>query len=119
MYRRVVFAAVHSHSFAEAAESLAELSETSLLPKRIWHAATHEADPAPLLPASFADPGRMRQIAQEIKGFTAPEKSPQSAATALAEAETPPVDERPGRPEVLVKSVVASTAKVAEFGGQL
>jgi hypothetical protein len=195
MYRRIVFAAVHSHSFAEASESLAELSELTLLPKRIWRAArrigeervaerqaaverydqmplparrespvaptpqlvsvqmdggryqrrereestassadgkshwrefkagclltmcadTHAVDPAPLLPAGFADPGRMRKIAQEIKGFTSSEESPADPH----QKEEPPAEERPGRPEVLVKSVVASTAKVGEFGPQL
>jgi len=193
MYRRVVFAAVHSHSFAEAAAALAELSETTLLPKRIWraarrigeervserqasaeryaqlplpaqraspvsptpqlvcvqvdggryqrrersaaeeeegshwrefkagclltmHSAQHATDPAPQLPASFADPGQMRKMAQEIKGFV-PSEAPEELAA--EEPEEPRAEERPGRPEVLVKSVVATSAKVGEFGDQL
>jgi hypothetical protein len=39
MYRRIVFAAAQGVSFAEAAESLAELGELTLLPKRVWRAA--------------------------------------------------------------------------------
>lgn len=202
MYQRIVFAATQSVSFAEAAESLAELSELTLLPKRVWRAArrigvervaerrqaaadferlplpaqrqspvelvprvacvqmdggrfqrrarkaaspvdslelqpsnsdapgegfwreskvgvllsmaseVHAEDPCPQLPATFADPGKMREIAREIKGFTS--ESP--VAQKADEEAGPDFKERVGRPEVLVKSVVATSADVAAFG---
>lgn len=196
MYRRVVFAAVQNPSFQEASAALAELSEVTLLPKRIWRAAkrigeeriaecraaaqkyaaldlpaqqqspltpapqlvcvqmdggryqrrdrevedksgadptedasshwrefkagclltmtsqTYAADPCPQLPPSFADPGKMRRIAREIKGFTQQHED----GDPLEKAEDALDEDRAGRPEVLVKSVVATTAKVHSFG---
>jgi hypothetical protein len=198
MYRRIVFAAAQGSSFAEAAESLSELSELRLLPKRVWRAAkrigedrveerrlaaeryeelplparrespreqvpsvaaiqmdggrfqererlvtkdapedaeaatqddgywreykagvlltmrseVHAQDPCPELPATFADPGKMRQIAREIKGFTS-----ESAVSLAADEEAgPDFKERVGRPEMLVKSVVATSGDVETFG---
>lgn len=76
MYRRIVFASAQGVSFADASESLAELCDLKLLPKRVWRAAqrigseVHAEDPCPTLPAAFADPGKMREIARETKGFT-------------------------------------------------
>lgn len=70
-------------------------------------------DPCPQLPATFVDPGKMREIAREIKGFTTSE----SAVSVKAEEEAgPDLKERPGLPEVLVKSVVATTGDVGAFG---
>lgn len=206
MYRRIVFASAQGTSFAEAAESLAELSELTLLPKRVWRAAkrvgkervaecrqaaaaykqlplpqqwqspveqipdvacvqmdggrfqqrdrfpseeqapdrfssepshaaaaaskeglwreykagllmsmaseVREEDPCPELPATFADPGKMREIAREIKGFTS-----ESQVSIKAEEEAGlDLIERLGRPEMLVKSVVATSGDVDEFG---
>lgn len=73
---------------------------------------THSEDPCPELPATFADPGKMRQIAREIKGFTS-----ESAVSVEARGE-PGSDfkKRAGRPEVLVKSVVATSGDVEAFG---
>lgn len=72
----------------------------------------HAEDPCPQLPATFADPGHMREIAREIKGFTS------EAAVALKADEEagPDFKERPGRPEMLVKSVVATSGDVEVFG---
>jgi hypothetical protein len=206
MYRRIVFASVQGASFVEASETLAELGELKLLPKRVWRAAIrigeervnecreaaaryrklplpeqrqspaaqvpqvacvqmdggrfqerarmagkappaerpelendesaadspadgcwreykagillsmiskiHEEDPCPELPATFADPAKMREIAREIKGFTS-----ESAVSLKAEEEAgPDFKERVGRPETLVKSVVATSGDVAAFG---
>ena len=203
MYRRIVFAAAQAHSFEEAAESLGELGELTLLPKRVWRAAkrigeervaerqeaarqyqalplpaqqkspspqvppvacvqmdggrfqerartsaeveawetvaesapgdgsengfwreykagvllsmtsqTYAEDPCPELPATFADPGKMREIAREIKGFTS-----ESQVSLQADEEAgPDFKERLGRPETLVKSVVATSADVEAFG---
>jgi hypothetical protein len=70
-------------------------------------------DPCPQLPETFKDPGKMREIAREIKGFTTAE----SGVSDKAEEESgPDFKERPGLPEVLVKSVVATTGDVNVFG---
>jgi len=75
----------------------------------------HAEDPCPELPATFADPGKMRQMAREIKGFTHDAKeSLETKEQVAAESE-----DRPGRPEVLVKSVVATSGDVEAFGRRL
>lgn len=194
VYRRIVFAAAQSTSFQDASQSLDELAELPLLPKRVWRAAkrigeervaecrvaaeayealplparrtssaaqvpqvacvqmdggrfqvreraspdadadsnagqghwreykagvllsmtgeVHAEDPCPELPATFADPGKMREMAREIKGFTHDsESTPEMNEQVIAEAEG-----RAGRPKVLVKSVVATSGDVAAFG---
>ena len=72
----------------------------------------HAEDPCPELPATFADPGKMREIAREIKGFT---HDAQVSIKADEEA-GPDFKERVGRPETLVKSVVATSGDVDAFG---
>jgi hypothetical protein len=67
-------------------------------------------DPCPQLPASFVDPERMRRMVREIKGFSGPD------ASAEDEAEGQRIDERPGRPEALARSVVATRHEVETFG---
>lgn len=73
---------------------------------------THAEDPCPELPATFADPGKMRQMAREIKGFTS------EAAVPIAAGREPEPDfkQRAERPKVLVKSVVATSGDVNAFG---
>lgn len=72
----------------------------------------HGEDPCPTLPATFADPGKMREIAREIKGFTS-----ESHVSIKADEEAgPDFKERVGRPEMLVKSVVATSGNVEAFG---
>lgn len=73
---------------------------------------THATDPCPELPATFVDPGKMREIAREIKGFTS---ESQVSIKADEEAGTD-FKERQGRPEMLVKSVVATSGDVEAFG---
>ena len=54
----------------------------------------------------------MREIAREIKGFTS-----ESHVSIKAEEEAgPDFKERLGRPEILVKSVVATSGDVDAFG---
>jgi len=67
-------------------------------------------DPCPQLPASFVDPERMQRMVREIKGFSGPDASTED------EAEEDRVDERPGRPEPLARSVVATRHEVERFG---
>lgn len=74
--------------------------------------AVHAQDPCPELPTTFADPGKMREIAREIKGFT----SESQVAIKADEEAGPDFKERPGRPETLVKSVVASSGDALAFG---
>lgn len=72
----------------------------------------HAEDPCPQLPATFADPGKMREIAREIKGFTS-----ESQVSIKADEEAGPgFKKRVGRPETLVKSVVATSGDVDAFG---
>jgi len=72
----------------------------------------HAADPCPGLPATFVDPGKMREIAREIKGFTS-----ESQVSIKADEEAgEDFKERLGRPEMLVKSVVATSGDVEAFG---
>jgi hypothetical protein len=66
-------------------------------------------DPCPQLPASFVDPERMQRMVWEIKGFSGPDTSGE-------DDEEPRIDERPGRPEPLARSVVASRHDVGRFG---
>ena len=72
---------------------------------------TSEKDPCPTIPSVFVDPGQMGQISREIKGFSA-------EAGCSTEPEKPP-DARRGRPEILVKSVVATREDIHVFGKQL
>lgn len=72
----------------------------------------HAADPCPELPATFMDPGKMREIAREIKGFTS-----DSPVSIKADEEAgSDFKERAGRPEMLVKSVVATSGDIDAFG---
>jgi hypothetical protein len=72
---------------------------------------TSPADPCPEIPRIFVDPRKIGQIAREIKGFHATGEVP---GEDLATAET-----RPGQPEVLVRSVVATRENLEGFGRQL
>lgn len=74
------------------------------------HSDVHTEDPCPMLPATFADPGKMREMVREIKGFTT-----ESQASVEDEA-GPDVNKRAGQPELLVKSVVATAGDVHAFG---
>jgi hypothetical protein len=76
---------------------------------------TSPADPCPVIPEIFVDPGRMGQISREIKGFSAVGELTASEESAKASA----TEDRRGRPEVLVRSVVATRQNVEAFGKQL
>jgi hypothetical protein len=72
----------------------------------------HAEDPCPTIPRTFVDSRRMHDLSREIKGFSGPPD------TGTAAPETAPHD-REGRPEVLVKSVVATRAGQDLFGQRL
>lgn len=69
-------------------------------------------DPCPELPVTFADPARMSKIAREIKGISSEPPASEEADEAVSR-------DRPGRPQTLVRSVVASCQTVEEFGPHL
>lgn len=69
-------------------------------------------DPCPTLPPVFLHRQRMRDMVREIKGFCAPEDEDSVHDEAASEP-------RRGRPEVLVRSVVATRQDVHALGRQL
>ena len=69
-------------------------------------------DPCPKLPSVFLHPRRMRDMVREIKGFCVAEEEESAHDEAAAER-------RRGRPEVLVRSVVATRQDVHALGRQL
>ncbi len=73
---------------------------------------TYAEDPCPEIPRVFVDPRRMNDISREIKGFS---------AEPVCDGEEPqePPEIRRGRPEILVKSVVATRENIDAFGKQL
>lgn len=70
-----------------------------------------EADPCAEIPRVFVDPRRIQQISREIKGFSAAGEAPETAPQKL--------EDRAGRPEVLLRSVTATRADLEHFGKQL
>jgi hypothetical protein len=73
----------------------------------------YEEDPCPQIPESLLDLGRIRQISREIKGFCVPDDEEESGCQ---DTKSPP---RRGKPEVLVRSVVATREDIHAFGKQL
>lgn len=71
----------------------------------------HVEDPCPVIPKTFVDPQRVADLSREIKGFS-------SAVDNRGDPSESPQD-RPGRPEVLVRSVVATREGVETFGPRL
>jgi hypothetical protein len=76
---------------------------------------TFASDPCPTIPKIFVDPRRMGQISREIKCFSAVGDS----SIKEESAETVVPEKRQGRPEVLVRSVVATREPIEAFGRQL
>lgn len=72
---------------------------------------TCEEDPCPSIPRVFVNPSRIGQMSREIKGF--------SAEVECGEAFQEPPNARRTRPEILVKSVVATREDIHVFGKQL
>ncbi len=72
---------------------------------------THAEDPCPTIPVVFVDPRRMNEMSREIKGFSA-EAEPSDQAEAAS-------DGGRKRPEILVKTVVATREDIHAFGRQL
>lgn len=69
----------------------------------------HSTDPCPTIPKTFVDPARMADLGREIKGFC------RGGEEEAAPPEDAPAD-RPGRPQVLVRSVIATCEGVETFG---
>ena len=80
---------------------------------------THVEDPCPELPEAFANFARMAKITREIKGaagLRAVEASPEKKEEDSLETRAPEEEVRPGRPQILVRSVVATREPWAKFG---
>lgn len=71
-----------------------------------------DADPCPTIPQTFVDRERMHELSREIKGFSA-------SGEDNADPGEEPLDDRHGRPETLVKSVVATRAGSDALGQRL
>ena len=72
----------------------------------------HATDPCPTIPKTFVDPARMSDLSREIKGFSSD----------LSEAQPPPDEvpgDRPGRPQFLVRSLVATRQGIDTFAKHL
>ncbi len=69
-------------------------------------------DPCPTIPQAFVDRERMQELSREIKGFSASREDD-------AELGEEPLDDRDGRPETLVKSVVATRVGKDALGRRL
>ena len=80
---------------------------------------SHAQDPCPDLHASFADPGKLREMAREIKGFTTVEEAAAQADIRAGEGPQPAAKDRPGRPQPLVRSVIALVGNPDQFGPRL
>jgi hypothetical protein len=72
----------------------------------------HAQDPCPTIPKTFVDSVRMHDLSREIKGFSTP-----SETTAEPTEESP--DDRPERPKLVVRSVIATRQGVDTFGRRL
>jgi hypothetical protein len=72
----------------------------------------HSLDPCPTIPKTFVDPARMHDLSREIKGFSA-----YAEGAAGPSAEFP--DDPDGRPQVLVRSVVATRGGQDALGPRL
>ena len=72
---------------------------------------THAEDPCPTIPVVFVDPRRINEMSREIKGFSA-EAEPSDKAEEAS-------DVGRKRPEILVKTVVATREDMHAFGRQL
>jgi hypothetical protein len=75
-------------------------------------AGEHAHDPCPTIPKTFVDPRRMHELSREIQGFSGASGEP------VEPPEGAP-DERPSRPDVLVRSVVATRAGQDALGERL
>lgn len=71
-----------------------------------------EEDPCPQIPKTLVDVARMRQISRAIKGFCVADEDESAREETVSQR-------RPGQPEVLVRSVVATREDIHAFGKQL
>jgi hypothetical protein len=75
------------------------------------HSHVSPQDPCPELPNSFVDPERMRELVRQIKGFSGSEGQIEETSSSEESA----TEDRPGRPQPLARSVVASRHSVDQF----
>jgi hypothetical protein len=72
----------------------------------------HATDPCPTIPQTFVDSRRMADLGRDIKGFYSPAEDGDAAPQDAFET-------RSGRPQVLVRSVLATRQGVEPFGPRL
>lgn len=72
----------------------------------------HAEDPCPVIPKTFVDPQRMQELAREIKGVCA-----QLDGAEGRHEESP--NDRPEKPKILVKSVIATRQGIDAFARKL
>jgi hypothetical protein len=101
---------IRERSAARADDSSSYWRESLVACLSTMNSAEHTADPCPQLPKTFVDPRRMSDLARGIKGFS-------SEAAADEPAPEAP-DERPERPQLLVRSVIATRQGLEAFGRQ-
>lgn len=77
---------------------------------------THAADPQPQPPPAFRDARRVARLAQQFQAQAAP-PAEETAAEGLTTGATPAADaDRPGKPERLVRTCVATMGNSRAFG---
>lgn len=81
----------------------------------------YDQDPCPEIPGIFVEPSRMSRLTREIKGFSGDSGERPEAASEPIEVNTVPLivsDEMHAstRPKPLVRSVIATTKNMSEFG---
>jgi len=84
---------------------------------------TYLQDPCPEIPSIFIDAERIRRLTREIKGFSADGgETPPLVATEQAVNDQPLISDQEHesvRPKPLVRSVVATSQRIAEFSQRL
>jgi hypothetical protein len=76
----------------------------------------HAADPQPAPPPAFRDAPRVARLVRQLQGQAAPPADEPPPAEGEAEPPAAAVGDRPGRPEPLVRTCVASMADSRAFG---
>lgn len=80
--------------------------------------AVQDTDPQPDPPESFLEPRRVQRLVQQMQGLAGdkPQEEPQQEEASTPVASPVPPGERPGKPEKLVRTCVATMANCKGFG---
>lgn len=87
---------------------------------------TYDEDPCPEIPEVFVDAARMQRLSRQIKGFSAQADKDTAACETPSEMDAPENTlvnanelHASTRPEIILRSVLASTRNIHDFGKQL